>query len=151
MSLYLDMVEASLPLDIQATVPEAQKGILPESHGCEYTINVVFTLPLTSVFLDGSVAHNEILAHAQAVKIYREQFKPLQNGLIGITLNGDWTMPFDNSPESESCLLTSLFLGYCHLPCIILFARCPSSSACHGCCNRCDHSRSLIVCLVPHR
>ncbi|KAJ2920434.1 hypothetical protein H1R20_g8959, partial [Candolleomyces eurysporus] len=46
------------------------------------------------------VAHNIILAHAKAVKVYREQFKPTQNGLIGITLNGDWAMPYDDSPEN---------------------------------------------------
>ncbi|KAF8581201.1 glycoside hydrolase family 1 protein [Ramaria rubella] len=46
------------------------------------------------------VAHNVILSHAHAVKIYREQFKPSQRGLIGITLNGDWAIPFDDSPEN---------------------------------------------------
>ncbi|KAF5328439.1 hypothetical protein D9619_013252 [Psilocybe cf. subviscida] len=46
------------------------------------------------------VGHSIILAHAHAVKIYREQFKPTQKGLIGITLNGDWAIPWDNSPEN---------------------------------------------------
>ncbi|PPQ65081.1 hypothetical protein CVT24_003035, partial [Panaeolus cyanescens] len=46
------------------------------------------------------VAHSIILAHAHAVKIYREQFKPTQKGEIGITLNGDWEMPYDDSPEN---------------------------------------------------
>ncbi|KAF8478828.1 glycoside hydrolase family 1 protein [Gautieria morchelliformis] len=46
------------------------------------------------------VAHNLLLSHAHAVKVYREQFKPSQNGLIGITLNGDWAIPFDDSPEN---------------------------------------------------
>lgn len=47
-----------------------------------------------------SVAHNLLLSHAHAVKIYRDQFKPSQRGLIGITLNGDWAIPFDDAPES---------------------------------------------------
>jgi len=51
-----------------------------------------------------SVGHSLILAHAHAVKIYREQFKPTQKGQIGITLNGDWTMPYDDNQESESSL-----------------------------------------------
>jgi len=57
-----------------------------------------------------------ILAHAHAVKIYREQFKSKQKGLIGITLNGDWAMPYDDSQESKSIchwvlqLLKSLIL-----------------------------------------
>ncbi|KAG6845055.1 Beta-glucosidase 1B [Tephrocybe sp. NHM501043] len=46
------------------------------------------------------VGHNLIIAHANAVKLYRESFKPTQGGQIGITLNGDWQMPYDDSPES---------------------------------------------------
>ncbi|KAF7337788.1 Glycoside hydrolase family 1 protein [Mycena sanguinolenta] len=46
------------------------------------------------------VGHNVILSHASAVKLYRDEFKPLQGGQIGITLNGDWQMPYDDSPES---------------------------------------------------
>ena len=51
-------------------------------------------------FLLCSVGHNVILAHAYASKLYREQFKQPQGGVIGITLNGDWSMPYDDSPES---------------------------------------------------
>lgn len=46
------------------------------------------------------VAHNLILSHANAVKVYRDEFKPTQHGQIGITLNGDWEVPYDNSPEN---------------------------------------------------
>ncbi|KAG8798749.1 Beta-glucosidase 1B [Serendipita sp. 398] len=46
------------------------------------------------------VAHNLILSHASAVKVYRDEFKPTQEGMIGITLNGDWEVPYDNSPEN---------------------------------------------------
>ncbi|KAJ7157223.1 beta-glucosidase 1B [Mycena filopes] len=46
------------------------------------------------------VGHNVILSHARAVKLYREQFKTAQGGQIGITLNGDWQMPYDDSPEN---------------------------------------------------
>lgn len=46
------------------------------------------------------VAHNLIIAHAHAVKIYREEFKERQGGMIGITLNGDYYMPYDDKPES---------------------------------------------------
>jgi beta-glucosidase len=45
------------------------------------------------------VGHNLILAHAHAVKVYREEFKPHQKGEIGITLNGDMAIPWDDSPE----------------------------------------------------
>ncbi|KAG6864603.1 Beta-glucosidase 1B [Blastosporella zonata] len=47
-----------------------------------------------------SVGHSLILAHANAAKLYRESYKPKQKGQIGITLNGDWEMPYDNSPEN---------------------------------------------------
>ncbi|PPR01069.1 hypothetical protein CVT26_016016 [Gymnopilus dilepis] len=33
-------------------------------------------------------------------RLYREQFKPTQKGEIGITLNGDWAMPYDDNPEN---------------------------------------------------
>ncbi|KIM53211.1 glycoside hydrolase family 1 protein, partial [Scleroderma citrinum Foug A] len=46
------------------------------------------------------VGHNVILAHAYTVKLYRDEFKEVQGGQIGITLNGDWAMPYDNSPEN---------------------------------------------------
>ncbi|QRV84762.1 glycoside hydrolase family 1 protein [Ceratobasidium sp. AG-Ba] len=46
------------------------------------------------------VGHNEILAHAYTVKLYREEFKPTQKGQIGITLNGDWSEPYDQTPEN---------------------------------------------------
>ncbi|KAJ1562019.1 hypothetical protein HK405_000715, partial [Cladochytrium tenue] len=35
-------------------------------------------------------AHNLLLAHARAVKVYRNEFKAAQGGRIGITLNCDW-------------------------------------------------------------
>ncbi|TFK22418.1 beta-glucosidase [Coprinopsis marcescibilis] len=44
--------------------------------------------------------HSIIYAHALAVKTYREDFKPTQKGEIGITLNGDWALPYDDSPEN---------------------------------------------------
>ncbi|KAI0659353.1 beta-glucosidase 1A [Cubamyces menziesii] len=46
------------------------------------------------------VAHNLLVAHAYAVKAYREEFKPSQGGQIGITLDCSWQMPYDNSPEN---------------------------------------------------
>lgn len=49
--------------------------------------------------------HSLLLAHGKAVKLYREEFKAKQGGEIGITLNGDWTEPWDPSdPEDvEAC------------------------------------------------
>lgn len=36
-------------------------------------------------------AHNVILAHARAVSLYRSKYKLEQGGVIGMTLNLDWT------------------------------------------------------------
>ncbi|KAL4072306.1 glycoside hydrolase family 1 protein [Scleroderma citrinum] len=46
------------------------------------------------------VGHSVILAHAHAVKMYRDEFKVVQGGQIGITLSGNWAMPYNNSPEN---------------------------------------------------
>jgi hypothetical protein len=43
------------------------------------------------------------------VKLYREEFKATQGGQIGITLNGDWAMPYDDSPESSQAFLFTIW------------------------------------------
>lgn len=74
-----------------------------------------------------------ILSHAYAVKVYREEFKAKQGGQIGITLNGDWAMPYDDSPESKTPPhdraghLSNKFPSIRHCCC----------STCARCCNRC--------------
>lgn len=47
------------------------------------------------------VGHSLLIAHATVAKLYMKEYKPTQKGIIGITLNGDWTEPYDDSPESE--------------------------------------------------
>ena len=55
------------------------------------------------------VAHHVILSHALAVQLYRNEFKPSQGGAIGITLNGDMAIPYDDSPESKHHLFRMVF------------------------------------------
>lgn len=43
------------------------------------------------------VTHIQLLAHARAVKIYREEFQGTQGGLIGITNVADWRIPLTQS------------------------------------------------------
>jgi beta-galactosidase len=47
----------------------------------------------TEVYISG---HNLLLAHARAVKRYRDEFQPKQKGQIGITLNTDWFEPMSS-------------------------------------------------------
>ncbi|CBJ30694.1 Beta-glucosidase, family GH1 [Ectocarpus siliculosus] len=37
--------------------------------------------------------HHMLLGHARAVEIYRKKFRTAQNGVIGVTLNCNWTEP----------------------------------------------------------
>jgi len=53
--------------------------------------------PWTEPYIAG---HNLLLAHARAVKLYREEYKSWQEGLIGITCNSDWREPLpDGNPS----------------------------------------------------
>jgi len=57
--------------------------------------------------------HNQILAHAKAVKIYKEKFKD-QKGKIGISNNCDWREPLTDSKADKDAAQRSLefFLGW---------------------------------------
>ncbi|KAI5073824.1 hypothetical protein GOP47_0011837 [Adiantum capillus-veneris] len=54
------------------------------------------------------VAHNALLSHAAAVKVYREKFQPEQKGRIGMVANSKWYEPFSEQKEdihaAERCL-----------------------------------------------
>lgn len=43
-----------------------------------------------------------LLCHARTVDLYRREFKPTQKGVIGITLNMDWIVPFDDTPAAAA-------------------------------------------------
>ncbi|OUM60519.1 glycoside hydrolase family 1 protein [Piromyces sp. E2] len=46
-------------------------------------------------------SHNILLGHAQAVKVYREKFQKKQKGLIGITVDGEAEIPWEEPSMSE--------------------------------------------------
>lgn len=48
-----------------------------------------------------TAGHNLLLAHANATKLYRENYKAASGGQIGITLNGDFAIPYSDSEEGE--------------------------------------------------
>ncbi|XP_050209674.1 beta-glucosidase 15-like [Mercurialis annua] len=47
------------------------------------------------------VTHNQILAHAAAVRIYRDKYQKTQKGQIGITLNFAWILPYTESSKQD--------------------------------------------------
>ncbi|CDP15638.1 unnamed protein product [Coffea canephora] len=49
------------------------------------------------------VAHHLLLAHAEAVKVYREYFKG-QEGKIGITLVSQWWEPLNDTPQDKEAV-----------------------------------------------
>ncbi|XP_059056668.1 myrosinase 1-like [Achroia grisella] len=46
-----------------------------------------------SVLQSGTYAHYMLLAHAKAYRLYEKEFKPRQNGRVGITLDAFWADP----------------------------------------------------------
>ncbi len=58
--------------------------------------------------------HHLLLAHAEAVAIYRTIYQPEQKGVIGISNNCDWREPKTNKPEDIAAAQRSLefFLGW---------------------------------------
>ena len=42
-------------------------------------------------------AHNQILAHAKAYRLYHNEFYQTQKGAVGITLNVDWFEPLNST------------------------------------------------------
>ncbi|KAG0486235.1 hypothetical protein HPP92_008330 [Vanilla planifolia] len=47
------------------------------------------------------VGHNILLAHAEAVQLYKDKYKAKQGGKIGITLVTSWFVPYDDSNLSR--------------------------------------------------
>uniref|UniRef100_A0A2N9F884 Beta-glucosidase n=1 Tax=Fagus sylvatica TaxID=28930 RepID=A0A2N9F884_FAGSY len=56
------------------------------------------------------VAHHLLLAHASAVKLYRDKYKPYQKGEIGITIVTHWFMPKYQTSASIKAASRALFL-----------------------------------------
>ncbi|XP_059625423.1 beta-glucosidase 12-like [Cornus florida] len=54
------------------------------------------------------VTHNQLLAHAAAVKLYKEKYQKKQKGKIGITLVSTWMVPYSNSPVDRRASIRAL-------------------------------------------
>ncbi|CAL9242594.1 unnamed protein product [Arabidopsis halleri] len=45
------------------------------------------------------VAHNQLLAHAEVVDLYRKKYKPKQGGQIGVVMITRWFIPYERNKE----------------------------------------------------
>ncbi|KAE8037053.1 hypothetical protein FH972_009678 [Carpinus fangiana] len=54
------------------------------------------------------VAHYQLLAHAASVLEYKQKFQAAQKGVIGITLNSHWMIPFSNARHHRNAALRAL-------------------------------------------
>ncbi|KAI3455921.1 hypothetical protein Pfo_012584 [Paulownia fortunei] len=46
------------------------------------------------------VTHNQLLAHAASVKLYKNKYQEVQKGKIGITVNSFWFVPYNGTYEN---------------------------------------------------
>ncbi|XP_008241222.1 PREDICTED: beta-glucosidase 12-like [Prunus mume] len=54
------------------------------------------------------VTHHQLLAHAAAVKLYKNKYQASQNGVIGITLVSNWFEPLSEEKENKNAALRAL-------------------------------------------
>ncbi|CAL9754596.1 unnamed protein product [Musa acuminata subsp. burmannicoides] len=53
-------------------------------------------------------AHHQLLAHAAAVRLYRDKYQASHRGEIGITLISHWFVPFENSKSDADAVARAL-------------------------------------------
>ncbi|XP_030953635.1 beta-glucosidase 12-like [Quercus lobata] len=54
------------------------------------------------------VSHNELLAHAAAVEVYKKKYQAAQKGVIGITIVSHWFVPFSDAKKDQDAALRAL-------------------------------------------
>ncbi|KAK9941266.1 hypothetical protein M0R45_017879 [Rubus argutus] len=54
------------------------------------------------------VSHYQLLAHASAVKLYKEKYQADQKGVIGITILSHWFVPFSDAKHHQEAALRAL-------------------------------------------
>nr|AEB61486.1 beta-glucosidase [Consolida orientalis] len=56
--------------------------------------------------------HNQLLAHAAAVKVYKKKYQGDQNGKIGITLSAVWMVPFSEAKIDNEAAQRAIEFSY---------------------------------------
>ncbi|CAI0378392.1 unnamed protein product [Linum tenue] len=56
--------------------------------------------------------HNQLLAHAAAVALYRQKYQATQKGMITITLNSDWFIPYTSSKQDADAAQRALDFNF---------------------------------------
>ncbi|MCL7023441.1 hypothetical protein MKW94_011147 [Papaver nudicaule] len=59
-----------------------------------------------------TVAHHQILAHAVAAKLYKDNYQTIQKGNIGITLGSNWMVPVSSSKLNQDAAFRALDFMY---------------------------------------
>ncbi|CAN0880879.1 Beta-glucosidase 13, partial [Linum grandiflorum] len=54
------------------------------------------------------VGHNQLLAHAAAVQLYRQKYQASQKGMIGVTLNSMWYVPANPKNPLDVAAVTTI-------------------------------------------
>ena len=68
-------------------------------HGYDQGVKAPGHVSSTEPYL---VAHNLLLAHAKAVKRYRDEYAEVQGGIIGISNSGDYRYPLDADSAADT-------------------------------------------------
>ncbi|XP_040991054.1 beta-glucosidase 12-like [Juglans microcarpa x Juglans regia] len=58
------------------------------------------------------VTHHQLLAHAAAVKVYKQKYQAKQKGIIGITLVSGWVLPYSNAKHNRNAALRALDFSF---------------------------------------
>ncbi|KAB1224247.1 Beta-glucosidase 12 [Morella rubra] len=58
------------------------------------------------------VTHHQLLAHAAAVKLYKQKYQARQKGSIGITLVAGWMVPYSKASSDRNAALRALDFSF---------------------------------------
>ncbi|CAN0842183.1 Beta-glucosidase 24 [Linum grandiflorum] len=58
------------------------------------------------------VGHNQLLAHATAVQLYRQKYQAVQKGIIGMAMNVDWFFPYTASERDKKAAKRALDFNF---------------------------------------